>query len=195
MGYLASHFRMAGQYEPEGIYLAVPLDGDFRILQGWGAHPDFHSRYTYNGVPLKGHPGLDLSAASNARVLAADSGRVVTLSNEPGGFGRHIKLEHPWGESLYAHLGTILVESGQTVERGQVIAHVERPPGAYPTHLHFAIRTSPFNRFDGWGGFSDPLPFLYVVEMPTDDAGADAVEERLELLPPMVLEKPGMRRP
>ena len=27
-------------------------------------------------------------------------------------------------------------------------------------HLHFGLRMAPFNRHDGWGGYSDPAPYL-----------------------------------
>ena len=38
---------------------------------------------------------------------------------------------------------------------GELIAGVFTQP-----HLHFAVRISPYNRFDGWGGFANPLLFL-----------------------------------
>lgn len=70
----------------------------------------------------------------------------------------------------------------------------------FPTHLHFAIRAAPYNRFDGWGGFSDPLAFLY---LPEPIAGAengppveiDGWAAQPEDLPPVLVERPGVRRP
>lgn len=193
------HFvNWAGQYEPEGIYLSLPLDGQAIVLQGWGAHPGYHGRFTYNGIPLKGHPGVDIAAKPGANVLAADDGRVTEISNEPGGFGRYLKIEHRWGESLYAHLGDIVVEAGQRVERGQVVARIDMLRRRFASHLHFAIRIHPFNRFDGWGGYNDPVPYLYTTELAQPDTAAGgelSAEEGSEALPPMVEERPGMRRP
>ncbi len=114
--------NIVNAFGPEGIYLSSPLEGDCRIVQGWGENPEFHARFSYNGVRLKGHIGIDLAASPGANVLAADAGRVTELSIELGGFGRYIKLEHRWGESLYAQLGDILVDAGQTVTRGSVLA-------------------------------------------------------------------------
>ena len=191
------YFAMSGQFEPEGIYLALPLEGGTRLLQAWGEHPEFHARYTYNGVRLKGHIGIDLQAPAGAWVLAADGGRVVEISVEPRGFGRYIKLEHAWGESFYAGIVSPAVDAGQSVPRGHRLAHIDSTRNPYPTHLHFAIRISPYNRFDGWGGFTDPLPYLYAPQLET--APSDPSDERLnsieETLPPMLEEAPNSRRP
>lgn len=197
---LGSAASMSGQYEPEGIYLSLPLEGPCRILQGWGAHPEFHGQFMYHGVRVKGHPGLDLAAAPNSLVLAADAGRVSEISVEPNGFGRYLKLEHRWGESLYTNLGEILVDAGQNVVRGQKLARTEVGKRPYPPHLHFAIRLSPFNRFDGWGGFSDPLPYLFIAEMEESAGGSDAelgasVALDEATLPRLLDERPGVRRP
>lgn len=154
-----------GLYEPEGIYLALPLAGDCRIVQTWGENSTFYSAYTYSGVPLKGHNGIDFYAEGGATVFAADRGRVMNIGNEPDGWGRYLKLEHNWGESFYAHLGLITVDAGQQVDQLDALATVDQPPIALSatqisTYLHFAIRIKPYNRFDGWGGFVDPTAFL-----------------------------------
>jgi murein DD-endopeptidase MepM/ murein hydrolase activator NlpD len=192
------YVQFAGQYEPEGIHLTLPLESEAaELLQGWGDNAAYHARFTYNGVPLKGHPGLDLLAAPGVNVLAADRGRVIEISHEPGGLGRYVKIEHRWGESLYAQVGDLLVETGQVLERGQPLARTDTLRRPSPTHLHFAIRIHPYNRFDGWGGFSDPTPFLYVVEL-TPTATVNELEEeggQLVPLPAMVIETSGLRRP
>lgn len=192
------YIQFAGQTEPEGIHLTLPLDAETaQVLQGWGDHVAYHAQFTYNGVPLKGHPGVDLLATPGAPILATDRGRVSEISNEPGGLGRYVKLDHSWGESLYAQAGEILVETGQAVERGQPIARAEMIRRPYPVHLHFAIRVHPYNRFDGWGGFSDPTPFLYVAELipVTESAELDDEDKILQTIPPMVFETKGLRRP
>lgn len=190
-------FANSGRFEPEGIYLSLPLEGTPFVLQAWGEHPEFHARYTYNGVRLKGHIGIDLQAPAGAWVLAADAGRVIEISVEPRGFGRYIKLEHSWGESFYAGITSPAVDAGQSVPRGCRLARIEATRNPYPAHLHFAIRITPCNRFDGWGGFSDPLPYLYAPNLETAplDPNAESMIGAEESLPPMLVETPNSRRP
>lgn len=191
------YFAMSGQFEPEGIYLSLPLEGSPLLLQAWGEHPDFYGRYTYNGVRLKGHNGIDLQAAAGAFVLATDSGRVIEISVEPGGFGRYLKLEHSWGESFYAGITSSRVDAGQTVPRGYRLAQVEVTRRRFPVHLHFAIRITPYNRFDGWGGFADPLPYLYAPQLEATPLDPNVEQEFIdeETLPPVFVERPNSRRP
>jgi murein DD-endopeptidase MepM/ murein hydrolase activator NlpD len=185
-----------GLYEPEGIYLSAPFRGAGTLLQEWGAHPQFHSAFRYNGTALKGHPGVDFGLAPDTVLLAVDSGRVMEISVEPGGFERYLKLEHRWGESFYAHVGPVSVESGQMVSRGTELARSdgEMIAGVFTLpHLHFAIRIAPYNRFNGWGGFTDPLPFLD----PAVFVRVDDVETEIGSFepPPFLIEQSGTRRP
>ena len=84
--------------------------------------------------------------------LAARSGRVV-FSGRRGDYGLLVILEHDEGfSSWYAHNSRVLVESGQRVREGEVIAKSGRTGRASGTHLHFEIRHR--------GKPLDPLTFL-----------------------------------
>jgi len=185
---------LSGLYEPEGIYLHAPLARRGRVVQRWGDHPDFYAQFKYSGVTVKGHIGLDLETPLGTPVLAMDAGRVVELSYEVQGFGRYLKLEHVWGESLYAHLSETTVDAGQTLTRGALIAYSGDNDGAFVPHLHIGIRIKPYNRFDGWGGFSDPLPYLSASDLEfAEDSPAD--EPPPFAPPPLAIERPALRRP
>jgi murein DD-endopeptidase MepM/ murein hydrolase activator NlpD len=186
---------LAGIYEPEGIYLSTPFDGACPIQQFWGQHPDHYAQYRYNGIPLKGHIGVDFGMVPGTHLFAVDNGRVMEISFETGGFERYIKLEHRWGESFYAHIGEIAVEAGQLVKRNEYIARSGRPSSGLPPHLHFGIRIAPYNRFDGWGGFSDPLPFLNPSNILLPDPNQEGEEEQIFASHPMAVERVGLRRP
>jgi murein DD-endopeptidase MepM/ murein hydrolase activator NlpD len=184
---------VAGLYEPEGIYLSTPFDIASPVLQFFGQHPDHYAQFRYNGVPLKGHVGVDFGMEPGSHLFAVDHGRVIEISFEADGFERYVKLEHRWGESLYALVGEIAVEAGQLIRRNEYIARSGRSSQGLLPHLHFGVRISPYNRFDGWGGFTDPLPFLNPNLIILPDAGDD---DR-PALPPhaMAIERAWLRRP
>ncbi|MEZ4673592.1 MAG: M23 family metallopeptidase [Caldilineaceae bacterium] len=194
------HPLKEGSYEPEGIYLSSPVDGPYRLLQGWGENEQFYGTYTYNGVALKGHNGIDLLPVDGAAITCVDTGRIVEIGYESEGYERYLKIDHKWGESFYAYLGLITVEAGQMVKRGELVAHL--PTTFAPTnralhkqYLHFGMRIKPFNRFDGWGGFVDPIPFLQPATIEPFDSTVDPGESESFVPHKMLLEHNPSRRP
>ena len=130
------------------------------MTQGWGSHPVFYSKFKCDGVPLRGHNGLDFGTAMRTPLVAVDEGSVKRTGFEPDGFGNFILLQHEWGESLYAHLEAAQVQQGQSVGFGAVIGLSGNTGASTGPHLHFAIRINPYRRTDGWGGFANPVPFM-----------------------------------
>ena len=59
--------------------------------------------------------------------------------------------------------------------------------------LHFGIRIAPYNRFDGWGGFSDPILYMNPsdLQFPENDVARDLMENPHS----MIVESGQMRRP
>jgi len=95
------------------------------------------------GVPRRTHrhAGIDISGTAGQDVLAAAAGDVVFSGSSPGGYGRLVILDHGGGiETLYAHNSKLLVNVGDAVERGQVLAHVGRTGNATTEHCHFEVR-------------------------------------------------------
>ena len=143
-----------------GVYLTAPYAGTFDISQLWGENADYYSRFSYDGVPLLGHNGIDFWLPEGTPVQAVDGAVVQQVGFEQDGFGNYVLLRHPWGESIYAHLSGVDVSQGQQLAAGQVFGRSGNTGGSTGPHLHFAIRIDPYQRTDGWGGFSDPLPYL-----------------------------------
>ena len=96
-------------------------------------------------------------------------------------------LEHPWGESLYAHMTERAVAEGDTVQAGQFIGPSGNSGAGTGAHLHFGIRIQPYRRTDGWGGFCDPKPFMDPTHLIQSHASTAPT--------PMAPETPGMQRP
>ena len=182
-----------GLYEPEGIYLSTPFDGTRQVIQFFGQHPDHYAAFRYNSIALKGHPGLDFAMPPGTDLFAVDNGRIMAISFESGGFERYIKIEHRWGESLYALVGAVAVEAGQLVKRNEPIGQSGSNRQNLEPHLHFAIRVTPYSRFDGWGGFIDPLSFLNPSNIVLPDSEDEPAHPLIRHGMPE--EEPGMRRP
>lgn len=142
------------------------------VTQVFGVNGDYYKRFSVDGVPLKGHNGIDFGTPIGAKIVAVDTGRVVEVADDPEGYGRYIKMVHPWGESLYAHLSETLWNVGNIVARGDIIGRSGNTGNSTGPHLHFGMRVSPFNRKDGWGGYIDPAPYLINAGQPQPiDAG------------------------
>jgi len=189
-----------------GAYLGAPFQGQWGIAQLWGENPQIYRSITYDGVPLKGHNGIDFLTPIGTPLLATDSGVVTdAVLNDPSGFGNYIKLRHSWGESIYAHMDSLGVQQGQSVQRGALLGRSGNTGFVDGPHLHFAIRINSYSRTDGWGGFSDPLPYmnpadvqlpLYVVSRTVQNAVGRGVAPATDTLGiGYAPNKPGVRRP
>lgn len=99
------------------------------------------------------HPGTDIANHDGGAILAADSGTVVVSGWTNTGYGNHVIIDHGNGyQSLYGHLSSIAVVTGQRIGRGSVLGQMGSTGRSTGTHLHFEIRTR--------GGNVDPLGYL-----------------------------------
>ena len=75
-------------------------------------------------------------------VVAAAAGVVTTaVPNGTRGYGRHVVVDHGNGEStLYAHLQTVNVGVGQTVDQGSLLGLLGDTGNSTGPHLHFEER-------------------------------------------------------
>lgn len=86
------------------------------------------------------HSGIDIANDIGTKIRAARSGRIV-YAGWYSGYGYTVMIEHDQGyTTLYGHLNDAVVENGQYVERGQVIAHMGNTGNSTGPHLHFEVR-------------------------------------------------------
>jgi len=98
------------------------------------------------------HLGIDLASTPQAKVPAANRGRVV-YAEELGIYGKTVLLDHGLGlQSLYGHLSRIRVEKGQRVNKGEVIGRTGSTGLAGGDHLHFQMIISgiPVDPVEWW---------------------------------------------
>jgi murein DD-endopeptidase MepM/ murein hydrolase activator NlpD len=99
---------------------------------GWRVDP-FSGRSAY-------HEGLDYTAATGTPIYAAASGR-VTVAEHTVDYGKIVKISHGSGlETRYAHASELLVNAGDVVKKGQLIARVGSTGRSTGPHLHFEVR-------------------------------------------------------
>lgn len=175
------------------IKLAKPFEGKWRVTQLFGDRPEFYSKYSYDGVRLRGHNGVDFGTPNGTKLLATDDGEVVQVGYEANGFGHFAKLSHLWGDSVYAHMKEVTVKEGDKVKRGDVLGLSDNTGNSSGPHLHFGVRIFPNKRGDGWGGYTDPIPFMNPADVIIPD---DVRAVGPELPPPgMAPDAPGYVRP
>jgi murein DD-endopeptidase MepM/ murein hydrolase activator NlpD len=105
-----------------------PVDG--KLIGKFGATGDGQRR---NGV--------NIAARKGAPVVASEDGIVVYASDGIHGYGRMILVRHAEGYiTTYAHNAALLVEVGDVVRRGQVIARVGDTGDVSQSQLHFELR-------------------------------------------------------
>jgi hypothetical protein len=110
------------------------------------------------------HKGVDLGRVhiTGEPVIAHTAGKVILLQtgkkndkNATGNasYGNFVKIDHGHGIStLYAHLATVKVKSGEKVKQGQVIGTMGNTGRSFGTHLHFEARNDNVR--------IDPTPYL-----------------------------------
>lgn len=97
--------------------------------------------YFFKGkeVDRQVHLGFDLASTAQASVHASNRGSVV-FAGFLGIFGNCLVIDHGLGvQSLYAHLSTIGVKEGESVEKGQEIGRTGITGLAGGDHLHFTM--------------------------------------------------------
>lgn len=113
------------------------------------------------------HTGIDMSSGGSANILATTDG-VVVAAGSRGGYGYAIEIKHngPWSgwSTLYAHLASMSVTTGQQVKRGQVIGREGSTGDSSGNHLHFEV----------WKNGAKVDPEVYICPPPTGVYGEGA---------------------
>jgi septal ring factor EnvC (AmiA/AmiB activator) len=133
---------MIGKLEPAGTpasrfsgnkgRLPWPALGPVDVAFGQQIEREFGTVTTQNGY--------DIRAPAGTRVQAVFAGRVV-YADWLRGYGRLVIIDHGEGyHTLYAHLGTAVVQRGDAVAQGTEIGTVGDTGSLRGTFLYFEIR-------------------------------------------------------
>jgi murein DD-endopeptidase MepM/ murein hydrolase activator NlpD len=113
------------------LYMSKPVEGKLVMQFGWQTHPVLKQEIKYEGIEIEADLGTGVHAAAAGKVkLITDSAR----------FGKMLIIDNGNDiETVYGHLGEILVGQGEMVSQGQVIARVGKT-GINSSTLYFEIR-------------------------------------------------------
>jgi murein DD-endopeptidase MepM/ murein hydrolase activator NlpD len=126
----------------DGKQFRWPVRG--RIISGFGTKP--------NGEK---NDGINLAVPAGTSVKSVEAGTVIYAGNELAGYGNLVLIRHASGwVSAYAHNQDLLVKRGDTVQRGQTIAHAGMTGSVTSPQVHFELRmgAKPVNPLDYLAG-------------------------------------------
>ncbi|MCG6937657.1 MAG: peptidoglycan DD-metalloendopeptidase family protein [Gammaproteobacteria bacterium] len=108
------------------------------IVKGWTS-----SYYGKRTDPFTGklamHKGMDFAGKEGSEIIAVASG-VVTWAGERYGYGQLVEINHGNGYTTrYGHNAEILVEVGDSVEKGQTISLMGSTGRSTGPHVHFEV--------------------------------------------------------
>ncbi|MCL4390148.1 MAG: peptidoglycan DD-metalloendopeptidase family protein [Patescibacteria group bacterium] len=140
-----------------------PFNGDYPVTFPFNAQAttgEMKAKFSQWGIT--GHHGIDFGLPGGTEVLAVDAGKILQ-SSENGDYGISVTIQHPWGQSLYAHLKETKVSEDQEVKAGDLIGISDQTGSAFGPHLHFGIKPNNPNESNGYLGFIDPTQYLPAV--------------------------------
>jgi hypothetical protein len=171
-----------------------PIEGtygeDFLLVNyvDWGAATSIKDNHC-SSKSYDGHQGTDFVLKSfrqmdeGVNVLAADSGVVIfthdgefdreKVSVISKGLGNYIGITHDGDlQTYYGHLkkNSILVDEGDTVYAGQVIAQVASSGNSTDPHLHFELWYDSTFYIDPFQGPCGNFSSYWIDEMPYDSS-------------------------
>lgn len=115
---------------------------------GYRNHPIFKRWQFHSGVDMPGRTGDPIYATGDGVV------EYVERSRARYGYGTQILINHGFGyKTRYAHLNKLLVQKGDTITRGQLIAEMGNTGQSTSPHLHYEViynrsHVNPINYFD-----------------------------------------------
>ena len=107
-----------------------------RISDSWGlrVHPISND--------IEFHYGIDIANQPGTPIYATAAGTVVTTDYDTS-YGKRIIIDHGSGyQTLYGHLYSYLVHSGENVIKGQIIGLMGSSGVSTGPHLHYEVRNN-----------------------------------------------------
>jgi len=109
----------------------------------WPARGDVSSPYGMRWGGSDFHPGMDIANDFGTPIVATADGVVTTAGWNSGGYGNMVDIDHGNGiMTRYGHAQQVVVQAGQRVRRGQVIAYMGSTGFSTGPHVHYEVRVN-----------------------------------------------------
>ena len=132
----SERYALYGETRGGFATLKSPTGDDFmsRIssLYGFRYHPIRHE--------IRLHRGLDIAIPEGTPIYAAVDGTVVTVREDPDGYGKYITIEDEHHTAVrYGHLSEFEVSEGQSIKRGDEIGKSGNTGASTGPHVHVEV--------------------------------------------------------
>lgn len=135
--------------------LKNPFGGKWPITQEFGENPNWYKKWG-----MIGHNGVDFGLPVGEQINAVFDGRVIKTGFDKEGYGNYIRIQHNFGETIYAHLSHIWVPVNNSISAGHGIGRSGNTGFSTGPHLHLGLRPKDFDKNNGYLGYIDPLPYF-----------------------------------
>lgn len=142
-----SQYQKTMTEEKEIERLTVPVPGG-KITSPYGnrIHPITKEHKLHTGIDYARPQGSDIVAANDGRVIAAQK-----VWKGMAYYGKYVIIAHRDGTvSLYGHCSDLMVNTGDSVKKGDKIAEIGSTGASTGPHCHFEFRVNgkPVNPMD-----------------------------------------------
>ncbi len=123
-------------HKKKNILASTP---SIKPVDGW-----ISSKFGYRKSPFTGlnefHSGLDIANKKGTKIIATANGR-VSYAGKKLLIGNLVTIDHGHGiVTKYGHLNKILVKTGTTVKRGDVLGLLGNTGRSTGPHVHYEVR-------------------------------------------------------
>lgn len=121
----------------------------------WPNDKHYLSGFDYS--PETNHRGIDLAGNTGEPLYAVDAGVIVYAGWNDWGYGNMVMIDHGNGwQSLYAHMNSIDVVCGQSVDMGWIIGTLGSTGNSSGSHLHFELMHTLYSKVNPWSYLPPP---------------------------------------
>lgn len=160
--------------------LKHPLKGDFRISQLFGMNPsDYPTSLGHNGIDWATPVGTPVYSMQDGMVIRAADFSQPGITDGKVGYGRHVRIQHPQGVSIYGHFSRLDVKEGDVVKAGDQLGlsggATSDPNSGFSTgpHLHAEYRMDGIKNLVPGGYAYNAIDILKYIEVePVEESGA-----------------------